>query len=330
MDHAPDAERLRALHETNPKLQFRNPNPWIAEALVKGDVEQLAGTKDGVDIIAAHSPERAQMMREGLAGGMDGQDITTYSSIGRVRAIVAMREVDYRSDSKTLNGAIVNGHDPASLKKYGIGLASNHRRADLDASEVKPAVLKAMASGWGRGSVADYEKLAAGKLRTFKDITTLKESLHRPTVHTMSNFGRHAPPSVYASFTNNGRDKLTENQAHNVAYLHSVGLSSPSAVDERLGSNFYREAERHQVVMNALSDRADVIEAGIPTRDIERMSRAGIPLSAMKHHKAAADVWSAGAPYRKAYEENELGGIKLGWSSQQRTWSFTRYDYDAF
>lgn len=311
---------------------------WETEALLTADVEDLdalfqteipTAEEKYLATVALLGPEKYARAKEALAGGLRFHEKGLIESDEDPSTLARLRNAlpDSKRGAWHIVGLAKKGITGDHLKAYGSKACDQFTGPELDASNIKPAVLKSLLASGVRGDLAYFRKLSNAGFTKGVDLKDASQAMETTDANILIRARRHATGEQMALFRSATRKTITPDDAKAIGRLAKAGITNPDQVRERMrgyhpAANRYEDRDVSVLVLHA-----DVVEAGIAPERLNAMSRAGIPITEAVRLKDAPDLWAAGKPFRDVYEATEQRRFEQHWTREVTPWAFTEDTY---
>ncbi|QOD05650.1 hypothetical protein [Pseudarthrobacter sp. BIM B-2242] len=219
------------------------------------------------------------------------------------------------------------GITPDHLKKYGTKACETFSGKDLDASGLKPAVIKGLVASGVRGDLAYYRQLHTAGYTKGSDLKDASRALETTDVTTLTRARRHASGEQMALFKGATKKKITLDDARAIGRLAKAGIDEPDQL-RTWTTSIHAEANRYiDRDQSLLAIHADFIEAGVTPERLGEITRAGIPVTEAAAHAKTQDLWAAGKTFRDEYAATEQRRFEQRWIREPKPWAFTEATY---
>lgn len=213
------------------------------------------------------------------------------------------------------------------LKKYGTKACETFTGQELDASDMKPAVIKALVSSGVRGDLAYYRQLNQAGYTKGTDLKDASRALETTDVTTLSRARQHATGEQMAVFKSATKKAITLTDARAIGRLANAGITEPDQLKPWLTS-IHPEANRYiNRDQSILALHADLISAGVTPERLGEITRAGIPITDAAAHAKTKDLWAAGKTFRDEYATTEQRRFEEKWIREPKPWAYTEENY---
>lgn len=315
---------------------------WEKEAVLTADVDDLDALIQNTEIptledkylatVALLGPEKYNRAKEALAGGLRFHEKGLVESDLDPGDLARLRNAlpDSKRGAWHIIGLAEKGITGEHLKSYGSKACETFSGPELDASGIKPAVIKSLVSSGVRGDLAFYRRLSDGGFTKGSDLKDAAGALETNDVAALVRARKHATGEQMAVFKAATRQKITLVDAQAIGRLAKAGITEPDQL-RAWSSTIHKEANKYVDLDgdSKLAIHADVVDAGITPEHLALMSRAGIPVTEAPRHKNTKDLWAAGKPFRDNYEANEQRRLEQRWIREAQPWAFTKDTFEA-
>lgn len=341
--HGISAERLRAINEllTRHSQTLHHGGPlaegWAFEALLKISPDFLSGLarEEPADnlfhlysrLVLAADPSRYSRLSLSRELGLSQRSLIEATQ-HPVAVLVGLRDSmpDRYKHPWFVIEAADSGHDAASIKKWGAGLAMKFSAAQLEGLPGKPAAIKSLL---GRGGVTSLDQVATlvavgfTKGGDYKALRTMMGS--DASLDDLVEARDTLPVNILEEWARANRGRLTIDEVRAITALNLAGFKTAEQVMKSYGDTHHQSRPTAGTggETSPLRLFATLATAGMTSNRLRVLARAGIPVTVAAKFQESTTEWEDGAPFREAYRANQVRQVETGWKAEIDPWEFT-------
>lgn len=312
---------------------------WEKEIILTApvaDLENLIVSNKGksheekyIATVALLGPTKEARARQAIAAGIrPGETGLIEAERHAPETLIALR--DELPETKRSAAYIVEladrGITGEHLKQYGAKACEAFSGAELDAAEIKPAVLRSLVSSSIQTDLASYRKLHEAGYTKSADLKAASDAMRTVDIKTLAAVRKYADGRTLQAFAAKLGTSLSKADARAIGRLGKAGITEPAQLRPWTAAA-HNEANRFIERGTALGLHADIVAARITPERLGEMTRAGIPVNEAPGLKNAPDLWAAGKPFRERWEADQERKFQQRWIREAQPWAFTEDTY---
>ncbi|GAB3283598.1 hypothetical protein GCM10027449_26780 [Sinomonas notoginsengisoli] len=195
------------------------------------------------DTVTLGHPERAARIEEAVALGIGDKGLIE-STAHPLPVLAGIRErlTESRRNAMTVVGYADRGITAEHLKSWGVNACDRFDAADLEASGIRPAVLRSFMGSGVHTSLESYRRLNEAGYTKGADLKAASKAMGTTSPDTLAEVRRHATGEQLARYAPKIRAGLTVADAEAIGTLAKHGIEGPDELNARFVDHVHRPA----------------------------------------------------------------------------------------